>query len=68
MFKINNQKIKLLDNKIITIENFNKIIYFDDNNIKIDNIEINGQNLKIVLFEDILIKIEGTINCVLFKK
>ena len=68
MFKINNQKIKLLDNKIITIENFSKIIYFDDNNIKIDNIEINGQNLKIVLFEDILIKIEGTINCVLFKK
>lgn len=68
MFKINNQKIKLLDNKIIIIENFSKIIYFDDNNIKIDNIEINGQNLKIVLFEDILIKIEGTINCVLFKK
>lgn len=68
MFKVNNQKIKLLDNKIIIIENFSKIIYFDDNNIKIDNIEINGEKLRIILFEDSLIKIEGTINCVLFKK
>ena len=54
-------KLKLLDNKKLCIENYKKILKVTYQNIIIDNYNINGKNLNIILLDAYILIIEGII-------
>lgn len=52
----------------IILYKMGKILLFDDNNIILNNIKIEGNKLRIVTMEDDIIEIEGSIQNIVFKK
>lgn len=62
--EFNSLKLKLIDNRKISIENYSDIYNVSANLINIDNYNIKGNNLSIVLLERNLIVIEGLIGSI----
>lgn len=62
--EFNSLKLKLIDNRKISIENYSYIYNVSANLINIDNYNIKGNNLSIVLLERNLIVIEGLIGSI----
>ncbi|MFI3252058.1 MAG: YabP/YqfC family sporulation protein [bacterium] len=51
-------------NNLIEITNYNKILIFDDKEIVLKNIVIQGENLKIIYIDKYQVKVNGTIHLV----
>ena len=61
--ELKNEKFKIIIyNNKVNIINYNKIIELNEKNIKIDNINIVGENLSIIKMVDDEILISGNIN------
>lgn len=60
---LNELKI-IYENKILEITNYNKIIFFDDKEIKLTTITIKGNNLKIIYIDKYQMRVSGTIHLV----
>ncbi len=62
--EFNSLKLKLIDNRKISIENYSNIYTVSTDLISIDYYNIKGNNLSIVLLERNLIVIEGLIDSI----